>query len=227
MSVLALAGLVSAGCHPAWVIVSCAWAERELFKGYPGKMECCNLEEYVSYNLKTKHNITTTRLGHKSRCEKFEMFLSSFILSSSPELVLSGVRQIIFQQSMKPGDGAVPRAMCENHSESFLFYVNRDWWNILHRVWAFDKRYWWLLSVSVTWDDRTLHFKMNYTRNSLFGNVIHFISSVVLWENDWSHEYFPLNCSLCTLEVPGWCTPILNIVMGKIFILANNFDKKA
>lgn len=81
----------------------------------------------------------------------------------------------------------------------FLFYVNRDWWNILHRVRAFDKKYWWLLSVSVTWDDRTLHFKMNYMRNSLFGNVIHFISSVVLWENDWSHEYLRLNCFLCTL----------------------------
>lgn len=66
----------------------------------------------------------------------------------------------------------------------FLFYVNRDWWNILHRVQVFDKKYWWLLSVSVTGDDRTLHFKMNYSRNSLFGNVIHFISSVVLRKSD-------------------------------------------
>lgn len=91
-------------------------------------------------------------------------------------------------------------AAWETHTESFfLFYVNRDWWNILHRVRAFDKKYWWLLSVSVTWDDRMLRFKMNYGRNSLFGNVIHFISSLVLWENDWSHEYRRWNHFLGTL----------------------------
>lgn len=92
----------------------------------------------------------------------------------------------------------------------FLFYVNRDWWNILPRVRAFDKKYWWLLSGSVTWDDRMLRFKMNCRRNSLFGNVIHFISSLVLWENDWSHEYCRWNHFLGTLWVPLWCTPILN-----------------
>lgn len=60
----------------------------------------------------------------------------------------------------------------------FLFYVNGDWWNILHRVPVFDKKYWWLLSASVTWDDRILHFKMNYRRNSFPGSVMYFISSL-------------------------------------------------
>lgn len=109
----------------------------------------------------------------------------------------------------------------------FLFYVNRDWWNILHRVRAFDKKYWWLLSVSVTWDDRMSRFKMNYRRNSLFGNVIHFTSSLVLWEwlKSWRLEMEPFPWHTVS---PALVHSYFKYkVMGEIFILANDTDQNA
>jgi hypothetical protein len=115
-----------------------------------------------------------------------------------------------FSQAWKVETETHYGCMREPYWKFFLFYVNRDWWNILHRVQAFDKKYWWLLSVSVTWDDRMLRFKMNYESNSLFGNVVHFISSLVLWENDWSHEYRRRDHFPDSVRVPLWCIPILN-----------------
>lgn len=170
--------------------------ERKLFGGeFPGKMAFFYFKRKCTLGLKKVSNRTCAQQSKEgvSPC--------SFSLPKSVPLGVIFIFAVSNYFSTECGSLRQRRfsAVCWSHTGSFFFYVNRDWWNILHRVRAFDKKYWWLLSVSVTWDDRTLHFKMNYTRNSLFGNVIHFISSVVLWENDWSHEYLRLNCFLCTL----------------------------